>query len=110
MIFYWIDILRTLDMFLFIVAFFAFFGLGLVLIEYYNGELEWAEDIKIITLTLCFVLSVSILGQIFIPNEKTMYKMLIASYVTEDSYDYAKEEMTELIDYIADKFNGEGDE
>ena len=29
-----------------------------------------------------------------------MYKMVVASYVTEENYGYAKEEVVEFIDYV----------
>lgn len=39
----------------------------------------------------------------FTPTEKTIYKMTIASYLTEDNVAQGKEEIKELVDYIADK-------
>jgi len=39
----------------------------------------------------------------FIPSEKTMYTMFVASYVTEENIDAAGETVTEMIDYIFEK-------
>ena len=53
----------------------------------------------------------AIIGCIFIllsaltPTDKTIYKMMIASYVTEDNLSKGKEEAKELIDYIVDRMD-----
>ena len=44
---------------------------------------------------------------VFIPSRDTMYKMLVASYVTSENYEFAKDELTDLVDYIVGKFKGE---
>ena len=44
---------------------------------------------------------------VVVPNENTMYKMLVASYITENNVEIAKEEVKDLIDYISEKFKGE---
>lgn len=41
-----------------------------------------------------------------LPSRDTMYKMLVASYMTDENYQFAKDELTELVDYITEKFNG----
>lgn len=39
------------------------------------------------------------------PTEKTIYRMTIASYITEDNLSKGKEEAKELIDYIVEKMD-----
>lgn len=39
------------------------------------------------------------------PTEKTIYKMMIANYITEDNLSKGKEEAKELIDYIVDRMD-----
>lgn len=39
------------------------------------------------------------------PTEKTIYRMAIASYITEDNLSKGKEEAKELIDYIVEKID-----
>jgi hypothetical protein len=42
-----------------------------------------------------------------LPTEETMYKIMIASYITENNIEIAKDEVKELIDYISEKLKGE---
>lgn len=39
------------------------------------------------------------------PTEKTIYRMVIASYITEDNLSKGKKEAKELIDYIVEKID-----
>ena len=38
-----------------------------------------------------------------IPSEKTMYTMFVASYITEENLNSAKETVTDVVDYIFEK-------
>lgn len=66
-------------------------------------ELAVLKNIK--KLFVSFVVVLLIMTAI--PSQATIYKMLIASQITENNYNFTKNELTELIDYIAGKFKGE---
>jgi hypothetical protein len=53
---------------------------------------------KFISIWLCLFLAST-----FIPGPKTIYRMLVTSYITPDNIDAVKGEVTDLIDYIIDK-------
>ena len=50
-------------------------------------------------------LFVSFLLGIFCPFQKTVYKMIVASYITEDNLAKGKEEIKDLVDYITDSID-----
>ena len=52
------------------------------------------------------VLSISIVGVIFIPSESTSTKMLIANFVTYENVEFTKDSIIELVDYIVEKVDG----
>ena len=53
--------------------------------------------------TMCLVIPIII--ALLIPEEKTVYKMLIASYTTSNNIEYVKETGKDLVDYIIEKAN-----
>ena len=67
---------------------------------------EMVENKKI-TKMIIIVSTICASVILFVPNEETMYKMMIASYITEENVEIAKGEVKELIDYIAEKIKGE---
>ena len=114
MIFYWIDLISSLKtwvvliMLLFVLGVIAFLLVFLWEATFNEPNLvflkEWKSKkpfrisviIAIIFTTLTVVL----------PDKTTMYKMLVASYVTEENYNIAKSEIVDLIDYISEKIGG----
>lgn len=50
-------------------------------------------------------LFVSFLLSIFCPFQKTIYKMIAASYITEDNLAKGTEEIKNLVDYITDSID-----
>lgn len=54
-------------------------------------------------ITMFFVIPI-IIG-LLIPEENTVYKMLIASYATPNNIEYVKETGKDLVDYIIEKAN-----
>lgn len=46
---------------------------------------------------------------VIIPNDKTIYKMLIAKNVTYENLDKAQEVIKDSVDYIFDKIDDKGD-
>lgn len=44
---------------------------------------------------------------VFVPSKDTLTKMVITQHITVENYEIAKGEVTELIDYIFDKLNGD---
>jgi len=112
-IFYWIELIDSALSLAIFVSGASICAILAVLIYYFINE--WGIDCNIegtkkAFKTVSVILVVSTTLAVVLPTKPTMYKMLIASYATEDNYNSTKEEMTELIDYIADKFNGVGDE
>lgn len=75
----------------------------------FSYDLEFLDDVKYkkILKTIFIVLVTSCSLIVFVPNEETMYKMMISSYITENNVEIAKEEVKELIDYISEKIKGE---
>lgn len=53
------------------------------------------------------VLIISLLAVVFIPSKETMYKMLVANYVTYENVETATDAIKDSVDYIFDKLNGE---
>lgn len=56
---------------------------------------------------LLIVFAISMGGVVVIPSEETMYKMLVAQYVTYENVDKATESIEEGVDYIFKKLNKE---
>lgn len=50
---------------------------------------------------------VCVLGIVAIPSEETMYKMLVAKYVTYENVDKASKTIKEGVDYIFEKLDKE---
>lgn len=53
------------------------------------------------------VVSISIVGIVAIPSEETMYKMLVARYVTYENVDKASKTIKDGVDYIFKKLDKE---
>lgn len=56
---------------------------------------------------LLIVFAISVGGVVVTPSEETMYKMLVAQYVTYENVDKATESIKEGVDYIFKKLNKE---
>ena len=106
-VFYWIDVLSTLDD---LPVILAFLGVALVIIGWVliytemDGEIPCiCKKIAVVYLSI-FVFSAAI--SIFIPSKETMYQMLIASYVTPNNVEYIKNEVKDsaygIVDSIID--------
>ena len=52
----------------------------------------------------------SLLLTVFFPSSNTITKMVVASYVTEENVDEAKEQVVEIVDYIFEKVDEVKDE
>lgn len=106
-IFYLADTLETLK----IVAVFITGATGLGTLIMYGLALEDSfdeEEFKnyIKKIKKCFIVFIiSLIFAIFLPMQDTVYKMLIANYITEDTLAKGKEEAKEIVDYIAEKMD-----
>ena len=69
----------------------------------------WPSFVKWFKRTIT-VLIISIFGGIFIPSQDTIYKMLVANYVTYENVETATDAIKDSVDYIFDKINGEEEE
>lgn len=113
--FYLIDVLKNLKSCLSAVKIIS--AIALVIISaFFIDELFLAEDdiegdgeqIKNIKKTikkLFIVVIASASLNLFIPNEETFYKMIIAKNVTYENLDKASEVIKDSVDYIFDKMN-----
>lgn len=68
------------------------------------SEGKQIKKMVIAILSFLFLLFFSL--SIFIPKQETMTKMLIASQVTSENYEFAKDEIVDLVDYIIEKIDG----
>lgn len=98
----------------FVATFIVFF---LILIGSFFTEAIDVDDISsffkktkgkkkyvIIPIILFAVLSIAV------PSKETMIQMLVASQVHQENYEFAKDELTDLVDYIVDKIDGNKEE
>lgn len=127
-IFYWMSVLGSLEMFLIFVGIVSFCVYGFIMLlytmdkntisEYENHpKLIEKEKVRCSVIEKKFKLKPAILSLIllfgipvFIPSQDTMVKMIVASQVTSENYEFAKDEITELIDYIVDKIENKSTE
>lgn len=115
-IFYLIDVLSTLkhnSAIIASVSIFAFCGTCLIAAiaksesHYDNDSARLAtlsvKALKKILIVICISAGVYTVT----PSEETMYKMLVAQYVTYENVDKATESIKEGVDYIFKKLNKE---
>lgn len=111
-IFYAIDVLVSLEDFLFtmILIILALF-VGAFLGAIYEKSEESETYIKCISwikkLVIAFFICTSIV--IAIPTRETMYTMLVSSYVTTDNIETVSDVIQDSVDYIFEKLNNEGE-
>lgn len=59
------------------------------------------------SLIICII---SLIIMVFIPSQETMYKMLVANYVTYENVETATDVIKDSVDYIFEKLDGEEEE
>lgn len=112
-IFYAINALNKLSIVLWIVGValpVCFFGYYyVVLLGLYIDEeiIEFKKKQKSNIKKVIIATIVCVLGIIAIPSEETMYKMLVAKYVTYENIDKATESIKDGVDYIFEKLDKE---
>ena len=84
----------------------VFFGVGLsfyLTVGFVNTDVnekpEWFTRRNVILLVIPIIIG------LLIPEQNTVYKMLIASYTTPNNIEYVKETGKDLVDYIIEKAN-----
>lgn len=101
-LFYLTDVLSGIKWLLvvfFAVALFVYlFGLCIYLLDMQELP-DWHKLKNIVFLVIPIIIG------LLIPEEKTVYKMLIASYTTPNNIEYVKETGKDLVDYIIEKAN-----
>jgi len=111
-IFYWMSVLRSLDIFLMVLGvifliILVFVGGFYLMIKLDGGSPDECnvleKFLRPIPIVLAFVLFFGV--PTFIPSEKVMTQMLVASQVTHENIEGVQQSATELIDYIVDKIN-----
>lgn len=101
-LFYLTDVLSGIKWLL--VVFFALaLFLYLLAFCFYFLDMNELPDWFKLKITMFFVIPI-IIG-LLIPEENTVYKMLIASYATPNNIEYVKETGKDLVDYIIEKAN-----
>lgn len=109
-IFYWIEVLASVEGLLFIVIFVSLLFAGAVFAIWVANEEDGCDNIsKKYWLIPTIVGVLSIIVSCFIPSKDTMYSMWISSYVTTDNIETATDVIKDSVDYIFEKFN-EGEE
>ena len=68
--------------------------------EIWESFIKWRKRTAI-------TLVISILGLTFIPTKETMYKMLVANFVTYENVETATDAIKDSVDYIFEKLDGE---
>lgn len=104
-IFYWAEVCESIKFGSFV---FIIIGIFLVVVLLMISVFTWDEnDVKPRMLKYAIYSIIAtvlfLLIYMFVPSEKTIYKMTVASYLTEDNVAQGKEEIKGLVDYIADK-------
>ena len=101
-LFYLTDVLSGIKWLLvvfFSVALFVYlFGLSIYLLDMQELP-DWHKLKNIVFLVIPIIIG------LLIPEEKTVYKMLIASYTTPNNIEYVKETGKDLVGYIIEKAN-----
>ena len=69
--------------------------------EKYISEETFGRVIK----GLIIVGVISMVGYIFIPTKETMYKMLAASYITQENIEHVGESIDKIADKLVEKIN-----
>lgn len=114
-IFYAINALNKLSIILWIVGvalpacFFGYYCVVLLglYIDVDEEIIEFKKKQKSNIKKVIIATIVCVLGIVAIPSEKTMYKMLVAKYVTYENIDKATESIKDGVDYIFEKLDKE---
>lgn len=115
-IFYFINVLSSLKENAAVIAMISLFGalcLGTFIVIYQTCNCYDAEDRLLITKStnilkkVLIVLCISTGVYTLTPSEETMYKMLVAQYVTYENVDKATETIKDGVDYIFKKLGKE---
>ena len=115
-IFYLIDVLSSLkgiSLTVMVIILFGAIGLGTYIVVYQSCYCYNVEDRHLITkltkilkkvlIVLCIITGVYTVT----PSEETMYKMLVAQYVTYENVDKATKTIKDGVDYIFKKLGKE---
>lgn len=115
-IFYVIDVLSSLKvttLTVIVITLFGSIGLGTYIVVYQSCYCYGEDDRLLITrltkilkkvlIVLCIITGVYTVT----PSEETMYKMLVAQYVTYENVDKATETIKDGVDYIFKKLGKE---
>lgn len=123
-IFYVINVLVSLEDFLFIMALVAILAIAISYLfamsekqeiedakdrgkekdtEMYNKLISWFKK-SVIAFVICSAIVIAI------PTQETMYTMLVSSYVTTDNIEMATDVIKDSVDYIFEKINGENND
>lgn len=108
-LFYLSDVCETLDIVFGVLLVISGIILLILTAAYADaGECFDEDDAKVFKRVLTaavIVLSISLLGVIFIPNKKTIYQMIVFDNITENNIEAGKDNIKELIDYTVDKID-----
>lgn len=72
-------------------------------VEGLEGDKDFWKKVKQYIVTPLVIIATLF---VFVPSKETLTKMVIAQHITVETYEFAKGEVTDLIDYIFEKING----
>lgn len=102
-VFYWISVSDALSR---LMSIGVFIGLGVLVFSCCyndNDESICGERKHMVRKVGIFLVSLGLIGVVFLPSEDTCYKMLAAKMFTQDNINSATEYVTDVIDYAVDK-------
>lgn len=123
--FYFIDVLGEIKsiftfeklgalLFIGIVILILFYVAMLFMVDCTDFDENKAESLFIKSIKLSkkigIIFAVCTLITTFIPKEETMYKMMVANFVTYENVEYATEAIEDGVDYIMDKLDKDKEE
>lgn len=91
-----------------IVSTFSFLGTIIAFIIWWLSTEDRSIDRVVALKVLKRLILCSVILSAFatlIPSSNTVIKMVVAQHITAENYEFAKDEMVELIDYIIEKIN-----
>lgn len=110
-IFYLINLLSNISDVCFMLAFVSSLALLGLILYHWLAELNSNSEMWVSFIKWCkrtaIALVISTLGLTFIPTKETMYKMLVANFVTYENVETATNAIKDSVDYIFEKLDEE---
>lgn len=102
-VFYWISVSDALRRLMLTGVFVWLAVFVLSFCRDYANKPIFGERERMVRKVCVFLVSLGLVGVVFLPSEDTCYKMLAAKMFTQDNINSATEYVTDVIDYAVDK-------